>query len=192
MTAERQMSQVERSAERSARVLSLAAQGYQPKEIAEIIGISTRSVTAIKSRVQKRIPAEDTKQWRQIQLLRYERLLEACQAVLNAHHIAVSNGRVVTQYVFDEDGKPIWDPVWLPDGTQRHDEDGNPVVVQRTQPVEDSAPILEAVAEMRKIEDAIQKLLGTAVPVKQVAELQHVAYAIEGVDMTKVLGTPQE
>ncbi len=192
MTAERALRPQERIAARVARVVELVARGYSKTEIAEMLGVQRNTIAQDLRRLERRVPAEDAKQWRQIQLLRYERLLEACQAVLSAHHIAVSNGRVVTQYVFGEDGKPIWDPVWLPDGTQRHDDDGNPVVVQRTQPVEDSAPILEAVAEMRKIEDAIAKLLGTPVPVKQLAELQHVAYAIEGVDMTKVLGTPQE
>lgn len=168
--------------------MQFQAQGYSHRETARLMGISESTVRRVVERVQKRIPAEDAKQWRQVQLLRLERLMEACQAVLAANHVVVSNGQIVQQYVKDDEGRPIWDPVYGPDGGQLVDSKGNLRVEQRRVPLEDHAAVLEAVAEMRKIEVEIMKLIGTQVQVKQAVELQHVNYVIEGVDMDKVIG----
>lgn len=185
---QRKLSTVEEITQRVSRVMQFTAQGYRPTEIGRMLGVSRATVQADIERAKKRIPAEDTKQWRQVQLLRLERLMEACQAVLTAHHVVVSNGQVVQQYVHDDEGRPIWDPVYGPDGEPLTDSKGNPRVEQRRVPLEDQGPVLEAVAEMRKIEAEITKLLGTQTQVKQAVELQHVNYVIEGVDMDKVIG----
>jgi hypothetical protein len=153
-----------------------------------MLGITKQQVGRILERVKKRIPAEDAKQWRQVQLLRYERLLEACQSVLDAHHVVVSNGHVVQQKVLDDDGKPIWDTVYGPDGEPITNDKGEHRVEMRMVPLEDHGAVLEAIAEMRKIESEIAKLLGTQTPVKQAVELQHVEYTINGVDLDAVLG----
>lgn len=188
MTNGRALSPIEADAQRTARVMQFQAQGYSHRETARLMGISESTVRRVVERVQKRIPAEDAKQWRQVQLLRLERLMEACQAVLAANHVVVSNGQIVQQYVKDDEGRPIWDPVYGPDGGQLVDSKGNLRVEQRRVPLEDHAAVLEAVAEMRKIEVEIMKLIGTQVQVKQAVELQHVNYVIEGVDMDKVIG----
>lgn len=188
MTNGRALSPIEVDAQRTARVMQFQAQGYSHRETARLMGISESTVRRVVERVQKRIPAEDAKQWRQVQLLRLERLMEACQAVLAANHVVVSNGQIVQQYVKDDEGKPIWDPMYGPDGEPLTDSEGNLRVEQRRVPLEDHAAVLEAVAEMRKIEVEIMKLIGTQVQVKQSVELQHVNYVIEGVDMDKVIG----
>lgn len=188
MTNGRALSPIEADAQRTARVMQFQAQGYSHRETARLMGISESTVRRVVERVQKRIPAEDAKQWRQVQLLRLERLMEACQAVLAANHVVVSNGQIVQQYVKDDEGKPIWDPMYGPDGEPLTDSEGNLRVEQRRVPLEDHAAVLEAVAEMRKIEVEIMKLIGTQVQVKQSVELQHVNYVIEGVDMDKVIG----
>jgi hypothetical protein len=169
--------------------MGLTSQGYSKAEIGRLVGCSVSTVRRVIERAAKRIPAENTKSYRELQLLRYERLMEACQTVLAANHVVVSNGHVVRQVALDDEGKVIWDPVLGPDGLQRHDLDGNPVFEERKVPLEDHAAVLEAVAEMRKIEAEIMKLLGTQTPVKQAVELQHVAYEITGVDMSAVMGT---
>lgn len=188
MSNERSLSPTELEAQRTARVMAFSAQGYSQREIGKLLGISQATVKRYMDRVQKRIPAEDAKQWRQVQLLRLERLMEACQAVLTANHVVVSNGQIVQQYVKDDEGKPIWDPVYGPDGEQLVNDKGKLRVEQRRVPLEDHAAVLEAVAEMRKLEVEIMKLIGTQVQVKQSVELQHVNYVIEGVDMDKVIG----
>lgn len=185
----RSMSQVEEEAQLAARVTSLVAQGWSKAEIARMLDISSRRVYRVIERTQKRLPVENTKAHREVQLLRYERLLEACQAVLVANHVVVSNGHVVRQVALDDEGRVIWDPVLGPGGVPRLDDAGNPVFEERKVPIEDHGAVLEAVAEMRKIEADIMKLLGTPTPVKQAVELQHVAYEITGVDMSAVMGT---
>lgn len=182
------MSPTEEEAQRTARVMAFQAQGYTPRETARMVGCSESTVRRVIERVAKRIPADDTAAWRKVQILRLERLYEACQAVLTAAHVVVSNGTVVRRRVFDDEGKPLWDNVYGPTGQILNGPDGTPLVEHRTEPVEDQGPILEAVAEMRKIEAEITKLLGTQTAVKQAVELQHVDYAINGTDMDKVLG----
>lgn len=189
MTKGRALLPLEVEAQRIARVLDLQARGYTVLETARMLGCSQSTVRRDLVRVQKRIPAEDAKQWRAVQLLRLERLMEACQAVLSAGHVVVSNGQVVRRRVFDDEGNPLWDNVYGPTGNMLHGPDGQPLVEHRTEPIEDQGPILEAVAEMRKIEAEIAKLLGTQVAVKQAVEVQHVDYVIEGADMSKILGT---
>lgn len=189
MTKDRLLSPTEENAQRTAQVMAYQAQGYTIRETARLLGISESTVRRTMERVAKRIPAEDAKSWRQVQLLRLERLYEACQAVLTASHVVVSNGQVVRRRVFDDEGNPLWDNVYGPTGELLFGPDGQPLVEHRTEPIEDQGPILEAVAEMRKIETEITKLLGTQTPVKQAVELQHVAYEINGVDMSAVLGT---
>lgn len=188
MTTKRSLSPIEAEAQRIARVMQFSAQGYTQREIARMLGVSQSTVKRDIERTRKRIAADDTKQWRQVQLLRYERLLEACQSVLDAHHVVVSNGHVVQQKVLDDEGKPIWDPVYGPDGEPITNDDGQVRVEMRMVPLEDHGAVLEAVAEMRKIETEIAKLLGTQTPVKQAVELQHVEYTINGVDLDAVLG----
>lgn len=188
MTNERAQSPLEIQTARDARIMELMARGYTRVEIAAQLEISKQQIDRMVRRVRKRVPAEDTKQWRQVQLLRLERLLEACQAVLTAHHVVVSNGHVVQRKVLDDEGKPIWDPVYGPDGEPITNDDGQLRVEQRMAPLEDHAAVLDAVAEMRKLEVEIAKLLGTPVAVKQEVAVQHVNYTIEGVDMDKVLG----
>lgn len=188
MTNDRSMSPREVNAQRMADVMAYSAQGYSHREIGRLLGVSHTTVRRDIERVEKRIPAESTKDWRKVHALRLERLMEACQAVLTANHVVVSNGQVVRRRVFDDEGKPLWDKVYGPTGQVLKGPDGEDLVEHRTEPVIDQGPILEAVAEMRKIEVELMKLLGTPIPVKQAVEVQHVDYTINGVDMGKVIG----
>jgi AraC-like DNA-binding protein len=188
VTDNRPLSSRERDAKHAAVIFEMSAQGYSNSEIARELGLSYQQVTRIAKRTAARTPAEDAKHWRKLQLLEYERLKRAVEAVLEAHHVVVSNGHVVHQYAVDEEGKPIWDPVWGPDGKQLVDDQGNLRVEQRRIPLRDNGVVMEAVAELRKINTQISKLLGLDMPVKQTVEVQQVNYTIAGVDMSKVTG----
>lgn len=189
MTSGRTLSPTEVEAQRIAKVMAYQAQGYSILETARMLGVSQSTVRRDIKRVEKRVPAEEAKQWRQVQLLRYERLYSACEAVLTAHHVVVSNGQIVQQFAKDDEGKPIWDVVYGPDGEPLTDDKGNIRVEQRRVPLEDHAAVLETVAEMRKLEVEMAKLLGTQVATKATVDVQqHVDYTINGTDMSKVLG----
>lgn len=184
----RKLSPMEQDAKYAAQIFELNGRGYTQGEIARMMGITTNHVRRIAERVSRRNPEADLKHWRRVQLLSLERLKEACLAVLEAHHVVVSNGTIVRQDVLDDEGKPIWDPVYGPDGEPITNDDGQIRVERRKVPLTDHAAVLEAAAELRKIEAEISKLLGTQVPVKQQVEVQQVAYTINGVDVSKVIG----
>lgn len=167
----------------------MTAQGYSRTEIARELGISNQQVRRLAERVARRIPADNAKHWRELQLLEYERLKRALEGVLEANHVVVSNGHIVHQYAVDDEGKPIWDPVYGPGGEQLTDDEGNLRVEQRKIPLRDNGVVMEAAAELRKINAEVTKLLGLAIQPKQTVEVQHVNYTITGVDMGKVLGT---
>lgn len=188
MTDHRPLSSRETDAKLAAQIFEMSGQGYTNAEIGRELGMSRQMVHKIANRTAKRIPAEDASHWRKVQLLEYERMKRALEDLLEARHIVVSNGHIVSQYVFDEDGKPIWDPVYGPDGEQAVDGEGNLRVEQRRIPLQDNGVVLDVIAELRKVNEAISKLLGLGIQQKQTVEVQHVQYAIEGVDMNKTLG----
>lgn len=188
MTNGRKLLPIEQEAKYAAQIFDLTGQGYTQAETARIMGISAIRVRRILERVANRKPEADLAHWRRVQLLNLERAKQAVLSVLEAHHVVVSNGVVVREDVLDDDGNVIWDPVLGPRGEQVTDADGRPRYERRKVALTDHSAVLEAVAEMRKIEDSIMKLLGTQQPVKQQVELQHVAYEIKGVDMSKVTG----
>lgn len=190
MSDSRSLSSREQDAKYAAAIFEMSAQGYGNTEIARILEIKggAQQVRRIAARTNKRIPAEDAAHWRKVQLLEYERMKRALEDLLEARHIVVSNGHIVSQYALDDEGKPIWDPVYGPDGEQLEDSNGDLRVEQRKIPLQDNGVVLEVIAELRKVNEAISKLLGLAIQQKQTVEVQHVQYAIDGVDMSKVLG----
>jgi DNA-binding CsgD family transcriptional regulator len=188
VTKERTLSPSEEFSQRIAMVMQLQAQGYSVPETARLIGCAESTVRRDIKRAERRVPAENTKQWRQVQMLQLERLYAACEAVLIANHVVVSNGVMVQQVVRDDEGKIVWDPVLAPDGTQKLDLDGQPQFEARKEPLADHGAVLETIAEMRKLQAEMTKLLGTQAVVKQAVEVQHVDYTINGTDMSKVLG----
>lgn len=188
MTDNRPLLAREKDAKLAAAAFEMSGQGYNQREIARELGLTAAQLSRLLQRVAARIPAEDAKHWRNVQLLEYERLKRALEDVLEANHVVVSNGHVVTQYVYDEDGKPIWDVVYGTDGEPKTNSDGEIEVRQRQVPLRDNAVVLDAVAELRKVNEAISKLLGLAIQQKQTLEVQHVEYTITGVDMSKVTG----
>lgn len=169
-------------------MFELVGQGYTRTEAARMLDISPTRGARLLKRVNDRTAATNVDHYRTVQLLSLERLKQACLSVLEANHVVVSNGHIVHEYVLDSDGKPIWDPVYGPDGEQVVDDQGNLLVEQRRAPLADHGAVLEAARELRKIEDSIMKLLGTATPVKQTVEVQQVDYVIKGVDLSKTLG----
>ena len=190
MSDSRSLSLREQDAKYAAAIFEMSAQGYNNAEIARILEVpgGAQKLRRIAERTTRRIPAEDAGHWRKVQLLEYERMKRALEDLLEARHIVVSNGHIVSQYVFGEDGKPIWDPVYGPDGEQVTDSQGNLRVEQRRIPLQDNGVVLDVIAELRKVNEAISKLLGLGIQQKQTVEVQHVQYAIEGVDMSKILG----
>lgn len=179
---------MEMEAKYAADIFALRSQGYTLREVARMLELTPRKVERVIERTAALKPLDDVAHWRKGQLLHYERLKQACIDVLEANHVVVSNGVIVREAVLDDEGKPIWDPVYGPDGVQLMDSDGKPRVEQRKVALLDHTAVLEAAAELRKIEVEISKLLGTQMPVKQALEVQHVDYTINGVDMSKVTG----
>ena len=188
MTDNRPLSAREQDAKLAASAFEMSGQGYTQAEIARMLGLTPQKLSKLMKRVAARVPAEDAGHWRKVQLLEYERLKRALEGVLDAHHVVVSNGHVVTQYVFDDEGKPVWDVVYGTDGEPKTNSDGEIEVRQRQTPLRDNAVVLDAVAELRKVNEAISKLLGLAIQQKQTVEVQHVEYTITGVDMSKLTG----
>lgn len=168
--------------------MEMQARGYLQTEIARELDITKQQLNRILERIKRRVSTDDVKQWRQVQLLRMERLLEACRSVLDANHVVVSNGHIVQADVLDDEGKPVWDPVYGPDGEPLTNDAGEIRVEKRKVALLDHAAVLDAVAEMRKVEAEIAKLLGTQAPVRQAVEVQHVNYEVTGVDLSKTLG----
>lgn len=188
MSDRRKFNAMEMEAKYAADIFALRGQGYTLREVARLLDLTPRRVENIIARTAALKPLDDVAHWRKGQLLHYERLKQACIGVLEANHVVVSNGVIVREAVLDDEGKPVWDPVYGPDGEPITNDKGEIRVEQRKVALLDHAAVLEAAAELRKIEVEISKLLGTQMPVKQALEVQHVDYTINGVDVSKVTG----
>lgn len=149
------------SIERDAEAMRLRSRGWTLPAIAEELGYGDEANVrrALKAHTE-RVTGEAAAELRQTQLEELDRLTAAATAVLEARHVTISNGRVVT----------------LPGA-----EGGAPV------PVEDDAPVLRAAETLLRIQERRSKLLGLDAPVRQdISQSAVVRYTVEGVDMGKL------
>jgi hypothetical protein len=138
----------------------LRAEGWTYERIAGELHFSHRDVArrAVERAlaVAVREPADEL---RQIELIRLDSLWLQAMAVLQAKHVTVSNGRVVT---IDRNGEKV--------------------------PVVDDAPVLQAIDRLLKIMERRAKLLGLDAPAKvEVMSLDRVDAEIERLE--RELGT---
>lgn len=124
----------EERAERDAQIYQLALRGYTPEEIAPNFRLSPSTTHEIISRVNAALHRPDPNQAKLMELDRLDKLLKKAVSVLNKKHLAHSHGRV------------ILDPT------------------NELKPLEDSAPALNAISTILKIQERRAKLLGLDAP----------------------------
>lgn len=118
------------------RAAKLRVQGYTYPEIAEIMSCSVSNAHAKVRRAIAAVPVEAVEELRRIQLERFDFQRRVALRILAEDRPLVQNGRVVTY----TDDKGV------------------------VQPVIDLKPRLAALGELRKIENSIADLCGSAAP----------------------------
>ncbi|WP_062434957.1 helix-turn-helix domain-containing protein [Herbidospora daliensis] len=142
-------------AERDAQAAALRARSLTYQQIGDQLGISRQSAYEAVKRALADTLAEPAEAVRTLELERLDGMWQAVQGVLERKHLTVSNGKVVQ--LPDEDGKLV--------------------------PIEDDAPILQAVDRLLKIQERRAKLLGLDTPVKQELTVDAgIRWEIVGVD----------
>lgn len=143
-------------AERDAKAARLRARGWSYSRIAVELGYTDKgNAYHAVQRILVETIAEPAAELRQIELARLDALYEAALGVLERRHITVSNGRVV--YVSDKDGVET--------------------------PLEDDAPVLQAIDRCLRIQERRAKLLGLDAPAKlEVVTLDAVDAAIRDLE----------
>lgn len=126
------------TAERRARAVELRRLGKTFLEIGDDLGVTASRAYRIYQAALAAIPAQHLDEHRAEELQRLDYLTGKAFEVLHRHHITVSNGRVVM--VEDADGAST--------------------------PVEDDAPVLQAIDRVLKISERRSKLLGLDAPVR--------------------------
>lgn len=155
-------------AQRDAEAARLRARGYSYRKIAAELGIEVSNAYEMVRRALREVVAEAAEDARQMELERYDAILERLEgleetvkAVLSRKHYVFSNGRLM--YLNPDDPEPL----------------------------EDDDVVLRAVVQLRGLEDqrlkvsvARAELLGLKIPVKQEIELNAgVEYRIIGVNI---------
>lgn len=141
---------------RDAEAAALRAKSWTYQQIADHLGITKSSAHEAVQRALADTLAEPAEALRTLELERLDGMWRAVQGVLERKHLTVSNGRVVQ--IPNEAGELV--------------------------PVEDDAPILQAVDRLLKIQERRAKLLGLDIPVKQQIEVDGgIRYEVIGVDI---------
>jgi AraC-like DNA-binding protein len=152
------------SVAKDARVVELVNEGRTLQQIADEFGVNKSVIWRRFHRALERIPQKAVDAYRTEQLARLAAARQSVMDVLNAHHVVVSNGHVVSEITgTDEDGKPVF---------------GDPLT--------DSAPVLAAVDRLVKLDDQEAKLLG----LYAAAKVEHdstVRYEVVGVEPSDVV-----
>lgn len=136
------------TAERDAEAARLRRRGYSYARIAAELGVSRSSAHEAVQRALRAIVEEPAQDVRQLELDRLDEMWQAVVKVLEARHVTVSNGKVVTL-------------------------DGSPV--------EDDAPVLNAVDRLLRIQERRSKLLGLDAE-KKINLSGGVKYEVVGID----------
>lgn len=145
------------TAERDAEAARLRARGMSYRQIGAELGMHHSSVADAVQRALRDTVAEPAEDVRRLELDRLDHMYQQVLAVLERKHITVSNGKVIQ----------VPDP-----------ETGE------IAPLEDDAPVLQAVDRLLRISESRRKLLGLDIPVKQQVEVDGgVRYEIVGVDL---------
>jgi hypothetical protein len=144
---------------RDAEAAALRAKSWTYQQIADHFGIARSAAYSAVQRALADTLAEPAEALRTLELERLDGMWQAVQGVLERKHLTVSNGKVVQ--LPDEDGKLV--------------------------PIEDDAPILQAVDRLLKIQERRAKLLGLDIPVKQQIEVDGgIRYEVIGVDIEAI------
>lgn len=145
---------------RRAKVLEMRAAGYTLQEIADLVGLPSKSQVAndIRRALESAIEAEKLSvgQYRTQQLQQLDHMLSAAAAVSRTVHYAHSGGKIVQ----GPDGG------WLVD----------------------TAPQMAAVRTMLRVVERQARILGLDAPVKVQADITGVRYEIVGVDPAEIVG----
>jgi len=149
------------SIERDAEAMRLRSRGWSLAAISDELGYGdTSNVRRALAKHTERVTGEAAAELRQAQLEELDRLTSAATAVLEAKHVTISNGRVVT--------------LPGPDGAG-------------SVPVEDDAPVLRAAETLLRIQERRSKLLGLDAPTRQdINQSAVVRYTVEGVAMERL------
>jgi hypothetical protein len=151
------------SAELRARILELRRDGLGFRDIAERVGRSHVTVWHHYQAACREIPAAAVEALRTDQLARIQLERDACLEILHASHPVVSNGHVVSEIVGqDETGKPVYG-----------------------EPLEDAAPRLAAIRELRSLDDQEMKVTG-GYPATKVELGGAVRYEVVGVPVEDI------
>lgn len=143
------------TAARDAQAAELYTQGHTYQQIADILGYSDRSTARDACRrVLREIIKGPAEKLLALHVERLENLYEAAVEVIEAEHIVVSHGKVVTMV----------DP-------ETHEE----------KPLKDNGPKLAAIREARSTLESFRKLMGLDQPT-QVSVSGSVRYEVVGVD----------
>ncbi|MBO3751548.1 hypothetical protein J5X84_36210 [Streptosporangiaceae bacterium NEAU-GS5] len=158
-------------AQRDAEACRLRSQNLTYQQIADHLGIARTTAYESVQRALAETVREAADERRALELMQLDEMARAVRAVLERQHLVVSQGKVVRlgmPYVDEETGRAAVDE-------------------GRGEPLEDDAPVLQAVDRLLKIQERRAKLLGLDIPVKQQVEVDGgIRYEIVGVDLSKL------
>jgi hypothetical protein len=148
-------------AKRDADAAALRVKGWTLQRIANELGYGTPADVhnGIK-RAYRDVPTEDIAEAKRLDIERIDRLIAIAWDILEAEHLAISNGRVVARCVGidrDEFGEPV------------RDENGKPVKIW--QDVMDDGPSLAAIDRIKSLMERRARMVGYDEPVKTRAEV---------------------
>lgn len=138
--------------ERQRQAVELRKAGATFEDIGRRLGISTPAAHGLVHRALQRWAENlitDTTHVKAMQLARLDEALAEAWAILKGDHVLVQGGRVVEQYVTDDDGRRVVDIM---------SRDEPPGYLMK--PVLDQAPKLAAIDRILKIEERRASLLG--------------------------------
>lgn len=159
------------TAMRDAQALRLRARGMSYQQIADEVGYSEKGAAykAVQRGMEETI-GEAAEEVRALEVARLDAMYEAVMKVLETKHLTVSQGRIIRQEVDVERDE---------NGTVVLDGEGKPIPIY--EPLEDDAPVLQAVDRLLKIQARRAALLGLDAPTK--AEIGgQLTYQVVGVD----------
>lgn len=141
------------TAARDARIAELFTQGLNRQQIADELGIDPSTVTRARRRALREIVQGPAEKLLQLHVERLETLYEAAIDVLEADHVLVSHGKVIT----------------MPDPDTGDEK-----------PLKDNGPKLAAIREARATMESFRKLMGLDQPT-QVSVSGAVRYEVVGI-----------
>lgn len=141
------------TAQRDAEAAQLRGKGWGYQKIADHFGISVSTAYEAVQRALRAVRAEGAAEVKELELERLDVMYDAVMKVLEARHVTVSNGKVIQ--LPDADGKLV--------------------------PLEDDAPVLQAVDRLLKIQQRRAALLGLDAEQK-VSVSGGVRYEVVGID----------